>query len=899
MGCLKAAAPVRLRVWTILLAALLCGPLPATDSDSETPSDPASPAESEPEPEPTPTDASNGERTTLNLLGEVDSSSGESRRNENVRITLTDNNVLKDLNIRMGTTATVFSEFEADKGYFGKEFGGAPTAQIHLSPSSASGFHGSVYELHNNSIFSARSFFQVGDVQPARMNDYGFTIGAPLWGGASLTIDASQQRNRGQVNGNVLVLAPDERTPLATDPATRDFVQKIIDSYPDTPPNRTDINPRALNTNAPQQIDNDAIAGRFDQTLSGADTLLANYRFKTQNVEAFQLVQGQNPNTTIRSHDARLTWSRTWSPSTTSDISMGYNRVTSLIVQDETAIGPSIYTGRQLASLGGGSSVPFDRAQNRFRYAGAVRHARGRHTLSAGFEVMREQLNGIESSGHVGSIMFSNDFKDEFGNRRPAITNLRLGTPSGYRLGVGNTHRGFRAWRMQYFVQDKWNATSKLTLNFGLRYQPATAPIEVNNLSKVPFDCDCNNVAPSFGFAYRLGDNWGVLRGAYGVHYGEIFAATYTQERFNPPQNLNLRVPAPNLVDPLDGVDLSTLDPNARSSIFQFDPDLVAPYSHQYNFTWEIEPHDGWLVRLGYLGSRTHRLFNVWNLNRARIVPGVPLTTRTINERRPDPRYFDIRRILNGSRGYYDAAKASLSVKGWHGLSMDLAYWFSKAIDLGGHYASNGGTRDGYYGRSQTEADAQADVKSVSDFDQPHAAQWRFTYQTPGVGRPNGWVDNVLGKWQLFSVVLLKAGTPFTIRSGSDGPGFGNVDGAFGERPHILDPSILGNSVDHPDTAPMQLPRLAFAFIDPEDGGGNIGRNTFRKDGIRNVNFAVSRGWKLGAERTLVFRAESINFFNTPQFAESGAELTGHNFGQITNTINDGRTFRFLIRLTF
>jgi hypothetical protein len=270
-----------------------------------------------------------------------------------------------------------------------------------------------------------------------------------------------------------------------------------------------------------------------------------------------------------------------------------------------------------------------------------------------------------------------------------------------------------------------------------------------------------------------------------------------------------------------------------------------------------------------------------------------------VNERRPDERYFDIRRILNGSRGYYDAAKASLSVRSWRGLSMELSYWFSKAIDLGGHYASNGGTRDGYYGRSQTEFDVHGDVKSLSDFDQPHAAQWKFTYQTPRLGRPQGLLHKTFGQWELFSVVLLKAGTPFIVRSGSDGPGFGNVDGAFGERPHIVDPSILGNSADHPDTAPAQLPRSAFAFIQPGDGAGNLGRNTFRKDGIRNINFALSRSWKIAAEKTLTFRAESINFLNTAQFAEPGAELTGDNFGQITNTVNDGRTFRFLLRLSF
>jgi hypothetical protein len=65
------------------------------------------------------------------------------------------------------------------------------------------------------------------------------------------------------------------------------------------------------------------------------------------------------------------------------------------------------------------------------------------------------------------------------------------------------------------------------------------------------------------------------------------------------------------------------------------------------------------------------------------------------------------------------------------------------------------------------------------------------------------------------------------------------------------------------------------------------------------VNAALARSWSMGAEKSLTLRAESINLFNTPQFAEPGKELTSPNFGLITNTLNDGRTFRFVLRLAF
>jgi hypothetical protein len=85
----------------------------------------------------------------------------------------------------------------------------------------------------------------------------------------------------------------------------------------------------------------------------------------------------------------------------------------------------------------------------------------------------------------------------------------------------------------------------------------------------------------------------------------------------------------------------------------------------------------------------------------------------------------------------------------------------------------------------------------------------------------------------------------------------------------------------------------------PLDTRGNLGRNTFRKGAIRNVNAAVSRTWTVRPEARLTLRAESINLLNTAQFAEPGFDLVSPNFGQITNTLNDGRAFRFQVQIGF
>ena len=833
------------------------------------------------------------DRTRLNLLGEVDSASGESRRNENVRLTLIDNNVLRELTERMGTTATVVKDYKVDQSYWGTEFGGQSQRALHLPPSRANEIHGNVYWTHNNSLFSARSFFQVGEVQPARSNDYGLTVSLPLWKGAAFTVNGSQTKNRGQVNGNVLVPAADERTPLTNDPQIRPIVERILASYPNEAPNRTDINPRALNTNVPQDINNDRINGTLDQNFGDNDRLTLRYNFVRQNVDAFQLVGGQNPNTTTRNHQARITWSRTWTPNTTSDFTVGFDRVGSLLIPDETSFGTWIRIGRELQSLGPAGRFPVDRAMNRFRYAGRVRHVRGNHSLTAGFELNRRQVNGSEVQGHRGLFVFRRNFG------RDAVTNLRMGAPSNYSVAIGNVHRGFRNWFSQFYLSDDWKATPNLTLSMGLRWEPVTSPTEVNDFTVVPYSSDLNNLAPRFGLAYRLPGRWGALRAAYGLHYGEIFVSTFIQARVNPPQNLTVVVQAPDLADPLKDLDPSDLDPNARSLIFDIAPDLSTPYSHTYNFSWELTLPQDWTLELGYLGSRSHKLLAMWHLNRARMVKGIPQITRTVNDRRPDPRFFQVQHVNNGPRGYFDAAKVTLRIRRWGGLNMEASYWFSKAIDLATSYLNTAANAYRVQSDSPTEFDSHNELRGLSNFDSPHAMRWNVSYQTSQLATRTGWLRNIFGSWQFSSVFLAKAGTPFTVDSGSDAPGFGNVDGQQSDNPIVLDPSALGRSIDDPDTSVERLPRSAFAFINPTDVRGNLGRNTFRRDGIFNINMGLSKRWAISGDKALLFRAESLNLFNHPQFAEPGASLTARNFAEITNTLNDGRTFKFTLRFEF
>ncbi len=817
----------------------------------------------------------------------TDAASAENRRNENVELTPLDTNAERDANQRLGVTATIVTDFRASQGYFSTEYGNDPSAELHVPPIGVPAMHGRVYESHLNSVFTARSFFQVGDVKPARENEYGLELLAPLWKKASFTVQASQSKIRGMVNGNVLVPLPEERTPLTADPEIRPLVQRILNAYPAGPPNRTDIDRRMLNLNSPQTINGNTLEGKFDQAAGARDHLTLGHEYSYRTVDAFQFVAGQNPDTTTRANESRLSWTREWSPATVMQTSFGFDRVGSLVVPEPNNIGPSFSIGA-LDNLGPGADVPTDRADSSFRQAVGVAHTRGAHALVFGNDLTRRRFNGLQSDSHRGTVRFARDYG------RSAIDNLRWGAANRFNFAVGNARRGYRSWNVAFYAGDQWRVRRDFTITLGLRYQPSPVPTEANQRETIPYGCDCNNFAPQFGLAWSMPGRLGVMRTAYALQYGAIMPVTYGLIRFSTSEISKLLIMEPDLRTIFDFSRALASGTYTRQSIYEIDPNMAQPYAHQYNFNWEPVVSKTWKLQLGYVGSRTLKLPQVWYRNRGAVSPTA--TTADVDDRRPDPRYSEVRQVISASHAWYDAAKITLTIPRWRGLSLESSYWFSKAIDLGANFTDTGNIRR--QARSQWEYDSNRDLRGRTDFDQPHSFVVWLSYDTPRWAGHRFW-RRLFGDWNVSAAAMLKSGTPFLVETGSDGPGFGNVDGALGDRPNLLDPSILGRTIGDPDTSAEMMPASAFGFVRRGEVGGNLGRNVFRKGPIRNVNATVGRRFPVGGDKALFVMAESVNLFNTPQFAEPGARLSESSFGKITNTLNEGRVVRFIASFEF
>jgi hypothetical protein len=869
-------------------------------------------------------------RFTAEAAAEV---AGLEERNPNIFIYRIDLNDLRNLlTLFRGPGPTYIPEFLAEDNYFGAEFG-TPLLSFHpLRPRSLlSDWHASVSATHQNSVLNARNFFNVGPLLPSRITSYDVSAGGPLVSSkSSLVLDLGQVFNSGMVNGNLQAPLASERTPRATDAQTNAIISHLLNAYPAELPNLPAVTLRQLNTNAPRSIVTANGLARLDVKPDEKTSIAGLYSVNQYSEDPFQFVLGQNPQTDIRSQGAYADLTQTFSSKTIGQFGFHFDRVRATLLPTRqfnsllaplgfTTVPEIIFAGgstsQELAQIGPGIQFPRMRTENRFKLFSNLSRTLGRHTVKFGWSTTRSQVNDLQSNNSRGVLNFNPDFG------RTSVENFLMGTPELFTITIGNLYRGFRNWEHNAFVEDEFRIFPTFSINMGLRFEVETSPREVNNLTdpKMPRQY---TVGPRFGFAWNPGRGIFTIRSGYGISFSSIFPVTYQTTRFNPPAVQVLEINTPSLADALalaKAAPTMKPIPNAQPTLYLLSPDLVTPYSHMYNLALEWALPAQTLLRLAYIGNRSFHLLTQGVYNRPVVVPGIPTTEATLNARRPDQRYGAINVVESNSIGYYDAGQVSLEKRLTHGLTFRVAYTFSKAINTGGDFTNTGSGVEvpPETGTPTCEHCSRfSDQKGLALFDTPQVFSISYIYRLPFFARSTGRPASALKGWQISGTTLFQSGVAYHFHTGSDAPGYGNVDGNSGDRPNISNPSLLGKSFDNPDTVvallggdTCRLPGtdglsyLHCKYFDtniPPGGRGNLGWNTFRKDGTDNWNVAIGRSFSLPhGDRSLDFRSEFINFFNTPQFDKPGTQLAVATFGKITNTVNKGRQVQFTLKLKF
>jgi Carboxypeptidase regulatory-like domain len=204
-----------------------------------------------------------------------------------------------------------------------------------------------------------------------------------------------------------------------------------------------------------------------------------------------------------------------------------------------------VVTGDNRLISGPDNITPQSTFERFYQFRDDVTHAGGRHTLRGGVDVVRYRVTvtnfvaGFPTFNVPGIDLSSPNPADLI--NRPFI-DVTFGNKKGIRI-PGTEDNSHRNTRTSFYGEDTWRALPNLTLNFGLRYQLDSHPLNNDlgkpNLAKTilprgvgPTPIDKNNVAPSFGLAW---DPWKdgktSVRLGGGIYYALGISNLVTNER--------------------------------------------------------------------------------------------------------------------------------------------------------------------------------------------------------------------------------------------------------------------------------------------------------------------------------------------------------------------------------
>ena len=768
-------------------------------------------------------------------------------------------------------------EFKIYENSFSAEFGGSTGAAVNIvTRSGTNAFHGSAFEFFRNEKLDAREFFNRTPAQkPAfRLNQFGGSLGGPIVTDRAFFF-GSYEGIRQRTGTSLVGLAPTQAFRDTLPAALRPVVAML--PLPNGSPT---ADPRIgfYNLAGSGLLNEDSVFTRVDYNFSDKDRLSTRYNANKSLTKAiFGVGVGQTGPAPGLLQNAKITYTRTFSPTLLNEASFGFNRmhIDPIGSVDETV------RGFPVTSVGGMSSVGpalFDLSMvgNSFTWLDTLSWVKGRHQLKFGTAITRNQHNKALNFQRTVSYPNLNDFAIN----SPSSVGL-LGYP---RTGLRNTYYNF-------FVQDDLQASRKLTLNIGLRHQYETSPADVNNrqsnfdpatgkvdapgiqLMNMPW----TNFGPRFGFAYSPFDSGNtVIRGAYGIYFVN-FNATLVQ---NTPTNTNPtsislnRQQVPDLVG-FPFPDISKF--SGVQGVSSVQRDWNTPYVQNWNINIQQALGRDLRLQAGYVANKgTHIITPGRNLNR--FLPG----TST----RPYAGFGDITYLRANGISNYNSMQVTLAKRFASGFQFNVNYTWGHALDNSPPiFSSNSDDTNVNLDYGTTESDVR------------HLVSFNYVYQIPALPALPRWLGE---GWQINGLTEMRTGLPINIMCGCDPLRVGQFTSRADYRP----------GGEEPVPSPVIIPDRQLnirAFMAPPAGRvGNVARGAFRGPAIFNWDFSIFKKFRILEKHELQFRAEMFNIFNTPQFNLPGSSIASPaNFGVSTSTLSTVSNFgtqrqvQFGLRYTF
>jgi len=793
-------------------------------------------------------------------------------------------------------------EYQVSASNYSAELGQAAGGVVNaVTKSGANAFHGDAFEYLRNADFNALDSFPKSQkiyVQPIHQwNQFGGSLSGPILKDKLFfyaTYDGSRKVNPVTYTSSA-VFPQTCPTGISTTlcSAANTYLSGLTGSFP-----------RATNQ--------DIGFGRLDYQINAANHLSTSFDLMDYHAPNAYSPNTSYNNSSVTTNGTNRTqerifvanWDSTLSSSMVNNLRFQWGR--DLEVTGANASAPSVSISNVM-SYGMPNALPRPAFPDEHRYqiSDTFSFIHGRHAMKAGFdlnfihELLINLYQGGGLYGYTGATAFANWIRDVTGtNIGDGLTGRHWNTFAQVTdpvTGVGKDD--FYNNDFAGFVEDSWKATSKLTLNLGVRYdlqlvpqptKPNTATPLTDYYSKT-INIEHANFAPRIGVAWNLAKDT-VLRAGYGMFYAKTQNSTYYairvengvyQQTFNCTTktcpsltfpNVIFPAPGPTLTAPFPGALTPTVTtftpPSATQLTHGLVPDFQNPFVHEGQVTFERQMPWGTALTAEYVFSRGLHLpaFIDSNLSAATSTKSYDVlangaTAQTVNYPFYTSRIDPTGVILVGYsdvNSWYNSMVLSWKRPMRRGLEFLLNYTLSQATD-GGQVPGQYGT---FYGTDSPVDPMHRKLEyGPSDLDQRHrftgSFVWAPTFKT---GSKAG--DLIANGFALSSIVTMTTGQPIT--GSISGYPSGGPDGG-------LTGGVVSNS------------------------GGNIGgrpnwiaRNNYNLPNFYNVDLRLSRAFKLTEKAQLRLAGEAFNLFNTTNI--QSLNTTQYNFTNAGSGVCAGHT---------